>query len=161
MEVAGIPLFSFISLILTIVAFIIDIVGFATPYWYYREVAGIAIKAGLWKTCSPECVNIENQKSWQEAVQAMEVLGFICLLVALVVLILKLFVMKDKQMLKLVVMGSLVGAAIFILIGVCIYGGEAEKELKENIHFAFAFVIIAAILAIIAAVLLFMDKTAD
>lgn len=62
MEVAGIPLFSFISLILTIVAFIIDIVGFATPYWYYREVAGIAIKAGLWKTCSPECVNIENQK---------------------------------------------------------------------------------------------------
>lgn len=40
----------------------------------------------------------------------MEVLGFICLLVALVVLILKLFVMKDKQMLKLVVIGSLVGA---------------------------------------------------
>lgn len=62
MEVAGIPLFSFISLILTIVAFIIDIVGFATPYWYYRKVAGIATKAGLWKICIPECINIENQK---------------------------------------------------------------------------------------------------
>lgn len=40
----------------------------------------------------------------------METLGFICLLVALVVLILKLFVMKDKQMLKWVVIGSLAGA---------------------------------------------------
>ncbi|CAC5397712.1 unnamed protein product [Mytilus coruscus] len=161
MEVAGVPLFSFISLILTVVAFIIDIVGFATPYWYYRKIAAlndVTYKAGLWKICTPDCINYENSKSWQEAVQAMEVLGFICLLAALVVLILKLFVMKDKQMLKWVVVGSLVGAAIFILIGVCIYGGEAEKELKEHIHFAFAFVIIAAIMAIIAAVLLFLDK---
>ncbi|CAG2196187.1 unnamed protein product [Mytilus edulis] len=161
MEVAGVPLFSFISLILTVVALIIDIVGFASPYWFYKTYNGIASKAGLWKTCAPDCVNTENPQSWQEAVQAMEVLGFICLLVALVVLILKLFVMKDKQMLKWVVIGSLVGAAIFILIGVCIYVGEAEKLLKENIHFAFAFVIIAAVLAIVAAVLLFMDKTAD
>lgn len=65
MEVAGVPLFSFISLILTVVALIIDIVGFASPYWYYQKFAAlndVVYKAGLWKTCTPDCVNAENLK---------------------------------------------------------------------------------------------------
>jgi hypothetical protein len=48
--------------------------------------------------------------AWFEAVQAMEVLGFLCLLAALVVVILKLFVIKDKAILKWVIVGCLAAA---------------------------------------------------
>jgi hypothetical protein len=40
----------------------------------------------------------------------MEVLGFLCLLAALVVVILKLFVIKDKAILKWVIVGCLAAA---------------------------------------------------
>jgi hypothetical protein len=40
----------------------------------------------------------------------MEVLGFLCLLAALVVVILKLFVIKDKAILKWVIAGCLAAA---------------------------------------------------
>lgn len=46
-------------------------------------------------------------------------------------------------------------SAAFILIGVCVYGGKGNTD---NLHFAFAFVIIGALLAIIAAILVCLDK---
>lgn len=46
--------------------------------------------------------------AWVEAAQGMEVLGFLCLLAALVTVIVKLFVVKDKPVLKWVVVGCLV-----------------------------------------------------
>lgn len=49
-------------------------------------------------------------KAWFEAVQAMEILGFLCLLAAVVVVILKLFVLKDKPILKFVGIGCLATA---------------------------------------------------
>ena len=49
-------------------------------------------------------------------------------------------------------------SAAFILIGVCVYGGKGNTFLTDNLHFAFAFVIIGALLAIIAAILVCLDK---
>lgn len=49
-------------------------------------------------------------------------------------------------------------SATLILIGVCIYGGKSRSIEKENLHFGFALVIIAAIVAIVASVLFCADK---
>lgn len=49
-------------------------------------------------------------------------------------------------------------SAAFILIGVCVYGGKGPTLFTDNLHFAFAFVIIGALLAIIAAILFCLEK---
>ena len=49
----------------------------------------------------------------------MEVLGFLCLLGALVVVILKIFVLKDKPILKWVAVGCLAAAGNSIIL--CCY----------------------------------------
>ena len=51
MEVAGIPILTFVGFILTIVAFVVDLIGFAAPYWFYFELAGNTIYGGIWKAC--------------------------------------------------------------------------------------------------------------
>ena len=51
MEVAGIPIFTFVAFILTIVSFVVDVIGFAAPYWYYFKVNGVSSYGGLWKYC--------------------------------------------------------------------------------------------------------------
>lgn len=166
MEIAGIPMLTFVGFILTIVALVVDLIGFAAPYWWYIETGNTKTYGGIWKLCgdtgvSTSCadyVDIKNLPSWLEAVQAMETIGFLCLIAALVVVILKLFVLKDKPILKWVAVGCLAAAAAFILIGVCIYGGEAQESYTDNLHFAFAFVIIAAIIAIIASIMFCLDK---
>ena len=166
MEVAGIPILTFVAFILTIVAFVVDLIGFAAPYWFYFELAGNTRYGGIWKICTTSAstttcadyVDYPSLDTWFEAVQAMEVLGFLCLLAALVVVILKLFVIKDKAILKWVIVGCLAAAAAFILIGVCVYGGKGPTFYTDNLHFAFAFVIIGALLAIIAAILFCLEK---
>jgi hypothetical protein len=51
MEVAGIPILTFVAFILTIVAFVVDLIGFAAPYWFYFELAGNTHYGGIWKIC--------------------------------------------------------------------------------------------------------------
>ena len=51
-----------IALCLVVTAFILDIIGFAAPYWYYEEDGSKKLFEGIWKTCSEEfdittCVN--------------------------------------------------------------------------------------------------------
>ncbi|CAG2219938.1 unnamed protein product [Mytilus edulis] len=102
---------------------------------------------------------LEDYVPWVEAPQGMKVLGFLCLLAALVTVFVKLFVVKDKPVLKWVVVGCLVVGAVLILIGVCLFAGKSVDVITENLHFAFAFAIIGAMLAIAAAVLLCLDKS--
>ncbi|XP_063420879.1 uncharacterized protein LOC134706100 [Mytilus trossulus] len=171
MEIAGINLPTFVGFVLTIIAAFFDLIGFATPYWASGSIyAGAArgtidLNEGLWRYCNTEsgttsCVSTgdQNYGSWFEAVQAMETLGFLCLIAAVIVVILKLFVLKDKPVLKLVGIACLAAAAAFILLGVIVYGAKGTSLQTENLHFSFAFVIIAAIIAIVASVLFGIDK---
>ena len=40
------------ALFLTIVAFILGLIGFGTPYWYYKSETGCTRYGGLWHTCT-------------------------------------------------------------------------------------------------------------
>ena len=44
--------------------------------------------------------------------------------------------------------------AVFILIGVVIYGAAADEQLTVNLNYGFAFVVVAAVLALIGSVCL-------
>jgi hypothetical protein len=42
----------------TIVSFVLQLIGFATPFWSYADVNGVSYSSGLWElcvsgTCSP------------------------------------------------------------------------------------------------------------
>ncbi|CAC5407457.1 unnamed protein product [Mytilus coruscus] len=173
MEIAGINLLTFVGFVLTIVAAVFDLIGFVTPYWVSGSTTAVVAltsvnvdaNEGLWRYCQTVLGDTTCQSqgdrdvgSWFEAVQAMETLGFLCLIAAVIVVILKLFVLKDKPVLKAVGIGCLAAAAAFILIGVCVFGAKGSSLQTENLHFAFAFVIIAAIIAIVASVLFGLDK---
>ena len=62
MEVAGIPILRFVAFILTIVALVVDLIGFAAPYWFYLEVGGSTAYGWIWRECATtasttNCVN--------------------------------------------------------------------------------------------------------
>ncbi|VDH92889.1 Hypothetical predicted protein [Mytilus galloprovincialis] len=173
MEVAGINLLTFVGFLLTITATVLDLIGFATPNWSKSSTPGVEAYAGLWSYCyteyigsDPVCGPISDfglEEPWFKAVQAVETIGALCLLAASVVIILKLKVFKDKTILKFVCIGCLAAAAVFTLPGVIIYGVKIPGFQMNNIQmedrfFGFAFVIIAAIIGIVASVLFCLDK---
>ena len=68
MEVAGIPILTFAAFILTIVALVVDLIGFAAPYWFYAKIGSDKSYGGLWKVCGTSgsttiCVNYSNPES--------------------------------------------------------------------------------------------------
>ena len=60
MEIAGIPLFTFVGFVLTIASFVFDIIGFAAPYWWKFESS----HGGIWRYCSSSiCVDYADVPS--------------------------------------------------------------------------------------------------
>lgn len=149
-----------VALVLTICALVFQIIGLASPYWFYWEFGTTKTYSGLWKTCTElqettDCRDFDDKKDWLEAVQAMSILGFLVLLVAVVMTILKLFVMKDNKPVLFAGIGTSFAGGIFILIAVAVYAAKTNDRFdKLNVdfdyHFAFAFSIIAMITAFAA-----------
>ncbi|CAG2216689.1 unnamed protein product [Mytilus edulis] len=146
------------ALVLVILALVLHVIGFSAPYWYFQKFAKTESYSGLWSVCvaisggSTECSNGSNLPAWLVGVQAMETLGLVLIVAALVVLLVTMFCLKTKMFLKYIVIALLISAAVCILIGVIIYGAEAGSPTTDHLHFAFAFVIIAAGVAIISSV---------
>nr|XP_034324873.1 uncharacterized protein LOC105344626 [Crassostrea gigas]XP_034324879.1 uncharacterized protein LOC105344626 [Crassostrea gigas] len=153
------PVMLIVALVLTICALVFQIIGLASPYWVYFETGPYKFYSGLWKTCTEiqktTCTDIVDKEDWMEAVQAMSILGFLVLVVAVVMTVLKLFVMKDNKPVLFAGIGTSFAGGIFILIAVAVYAAKTNDRFdKLNIefdyHFAFAFSIIAMITAFAA-----------
>ncbi|XP_063423219.1 uncharacterized protein LOC134707425 isoform X2 [Mytilus trossulus] len=127
MGVCGIVDEQIIATVLTILACMIDVIGFAAPYWYFDDSA------------------------WQVVVQAMESIGLVFLLMALFFLYPKLFCFERRHCIRYLVVCFLLSSATFVLLGVIIYGTMAPLGWIDNIYFGFAFVIISAGIAVISA----------
>lgn len=149
-----------VALVLTICALVFQIIGLASPYWIsYKGIGSANTYSGLWKTCTEiqktTCTDIADKEDWMEAVQAMSILGFLVLVVAVVMTVLKLFVMKDNKPVLFAGIGTSFAGGIFILIAVAVYAAKTNDLLdKLNVefdyHFAFAFSIIAMMTAFAA-----------
>ncbi|XP_065940506.1 epithelial membrane protein 2 [Magallana gigas] len=154
------PVMLIVALVLTICALVFQIIGLASPYWIsYKGFGSANAYSGLWKTCTEiqktTCTDIADKEDWMGAVQAMSILGFLVLVVAVVMTVLKLFVMKDNKPVLFAGIGTSFAGGIFILIAVAVYAAKTNDRFdKLNIefdfHFAFAFSIIAMITAFAA-----------
>ncbi|XP_061180387.1 uncharacterized protein LOC133188929 [Saccostrea echinata] len=160
--------FLLIALVTTICAAVFQLIGLASPYWIFIDATLLKINSGLWKTCTElvltgdnECTDVElTDDDWLKAVRAMSVLGFLVLVVAAVMAILKLFVLKDKQIILFVAIGTAFAGAVFILISVAVYAAKTNDLYENsdfNYHFAFAFSIIGMIAAIGAGVVMLVE----
>nr|XP_022345484.1 uncharacterized protein LOC111138023 [Crassostrea virginica] len=165
--------FLLIGFVLTICAVIFQLIGLASPYWisFEFELAGAAysVYTGLWKYCTvvqeiTTCVDSTDniKEDWFKAVRAMTIMGFLALVVALVMTILKLFVMKEKDILQFAAVATAFAAAVFILISIAITAAKVKddplfKSIDYSYHFAFAFCILAMLAAIGAGCIILVD----
>ena len=158
--------------IITIVAFVIHLIAFATPYWYVKtlEVQTTTSKAyfGLWRSCGSvtgpsisisKCASTADDTTLDgelTGTQAVECISFILFVAAVVCLTIRMFALKDKDILILVALGLCIAAGVFALIGVVIFG--VNEKFKDNLHFSFAFCVIGGVAGFIAGAVLAVDK---
>lgn len=155
------------ALVLIICAFICQLIGLASPYWISFEILGIKAHSGLWKSCAivklldiDECADYEIITDWLKAVRATSIMGFISLLVALVMTILKLFFLKDMKPALFAAIGTAFIGALFILISIAVYAaktGELTSHSVFEYHFAFVFCILAMLAALGAGSVMVVD----
>ncbi|XP_065940680.1 uncharacterized protein [Magallana gigas] len=160
-EDMGTSVLFIVALVLTICAVVFQIIGLAAPYWVFIDGSLFDTWYGLWTTCiksqtATTCTSEDAKEDWERAVRAMSILGFLVLIVAVVMTVLKLFVMKDKKPVLFAGIGTSFAGGIFILIAVAVFAAKNKDVLAASgvndfdYHFAFAFSIIAMITAFAA-----------
>ncbi|XP_071161457.1 uncharacterized protein [Mytilus edulis] len=139
--------------IITVSAFVIHLIGFATPYW----IKDYDSHDGLWLVCDDQnhqCLSmsgfVQDLPAKFKATQALECIAFIAYVAAVVCASLQTFVMKQRMM---YIVGALTNfvAGGFSLIG-CIIFSTIENINTSDLHFSFAFCIIASIGGVAAGV---------
>ncbi|XP_052687233.1 uncharacterized protein LOC128166221 [Crassostrea angulata] len=157
MEASKILLTGFV---LIICAFICQLIGLASPYWISFENLGMKEHIGLWKFCAKvksldkdECAHHDWEiiPDWLKAVRATSSLGFLTLLVALEMTILKLFFLKDMKPALFAAIGTAFMGALFILISLAVFVAKTADLISHSgykYHFAFVFCILAMLAAV-------------
>ncbi|XP_045207417.2 uncharacterized protein LOC123559557 [Mercenaria mercenaria] len=153
---------AFVGIGLCAASLLLNIVGLAIPYWVYSSAGEIKSYSGLWSLClsalgQTECAKIPDiaLNDAYKATRAMEILGMLLILVALVVVLLKQFVMKDKALLPKLGAGCAIFAGILMIIGTIIFATMDGIE-SSNLHAGFALCIIAGVIGIAAGVVMFL-----
>ncbi|XP_055997902.1 uncharacterized protein LOC125647239 [Ostrea edulis] len=107
------------------------------------------------------CAGVFQLIGWLKAVQAMSILGFLVLVVAVLMTVFKLFVKKDKNQFLFVAIGTSFAGAIFILISIAVYADKINDQIPPqvdyNYHFNFTFSIIGMMAAIVAGVAMLVE----
>ena len=141
--------------ILTGVSFLIQFIGFATPYWRYipsDDSDDTTRFYGLWLKCilregASRCKSISCEDDYECTgslifARFIASLSFGMLLAALIIVALKMFVFKDKPIIRFAIVFCFI-AGTCALIATITYGADVDVE-AENLNFSFAFYIIAA-----------------
>ena len=152
--------------ILTVVSFLIQLIGFATPYWDYLSIGDSTSYGGLWVQCSSykdksKCNSIKCDDKYVcsgnfAVARYMASLSFGMLLAAVVIIALKMFVLKEKPLIRATVVFCVV-AGTCALIATIAYGTD-DAVVAEHLNFSFAFYIIAAAGSYLSGCLLLVGK---
>ncbi|KAL3887853.1 hypothetical protein ACJMK2_000242 [Sinanodonta woodiana] len=166
-------IFAKIAFFLAILAFLLDMIGFYTPYWQSYQfmtnhLVWVTKFDGIWRFCTANMFKVwcrsynyettysnYGTRSWFEATQAFETLGFIAALAALVLIVLYIFVPQTsgKRIIGILSMLACFAAAGCIMLGIIIYGSKVER----NLSWSFALCCIAGIIFGVSGVLLLID----
>ena len=153
--------------ILTGVSFLIQFIGFVTPYWTYESKDDITTHKGLWLKCdgakdiTSTCKSIscdDDHACTGSLIIARFIasLSFGMLLAAVIIVALKVFVFKDKPIIRFTIVFCFI-AGTCALIATISYGADADIE-AEHLNFSFAFYIIAAAGSYLSGSLLVVGK---
>ncbi|XP_062598708.1 uncharacterized protein LOC134260141 [Saccostrea cucullata] len=164
--------FFIIGSVLQTLALVLHIIGLASPYWVYFEDVEDDFKrksnAGLWLACDiisdgSQHINTctytsSSELDWFKAVQAFACLGLIFLLFGIVALAVKRCM--DKASILYLSAGLTFAGAVCILITIAVYAAKiTDLGISGYLHFAFAFCIIAMILAIPAGIFIIIEAS--
>ncbi|XP_061180358.1 uncharacterized protein LOC133188892 [Saccostrea echinata] len=153
------------ALVLIICAALLQLFGLASPYWISDEnsidlgSSYVPTYAGLWKACDCSDTDdflqsIDMSKRQLRTSQAMSILGFLALMFASVLTVIKLFFLKDRKPILFVAIGSVFIGAVFIIVSVRQFAENVNDERlnKYNFrfHFAFSFCILAMLAALVS-----------
>ncbi|KAL3855464.1 hypothetical protein ACJMK2_014675 [Sinanodonta woodiana] len=148
-----------IVLILLVLCFCIDLIGFAIPYWISQDAIIFKIHQGLWI----QCVEVDGYKTcatftdsnlpdWFHAVRAFSIMSWVFFLMALVIIF--VFIKSEKKALYVGAVCLSFAGAFCALVAFAVYAGEVQ--LKEY-HAGFALTIISFILGMIIGILGMLD----
>lgn len=143
--------------LLTIGSILLQLIGLASPYWLYLAIGEMVFYGGLWKSCTNAfsqgiivCTELTNVEDYIQAVRAMSILGLLSLIVALGLVILKVFFIKDSKPILFAAIGSVFAGVLFVLISIAVFAAKADNAvfgIPFNYHFAFAFCIMGMLAA--------------
>ncbi|KAK3582717.1 hypothetical protein CHS0354_039754 [Potamilus streckersoni] len=167
MSSGGTSAFKKLVIVLLVFCFILDLVGFVIPYWYYTEstLLGITVKSygGLWTVCSEVSLLLtcgdyvsSTLVDWFRAVRAFSALGFLLFLASLVVVIAHTCSKSKKKLIYLVGVCLTFVGAICAMISFAIYAGNATGNLSK-FHAAFYITIVAFVLGLVTGILGILD----
>ena len=123
---------------------------------------------GLWRYCTSQSSasrsiskcgstgDIPTLDGELTGTQAVECISFILFVAAVICLTIRIFALKDKDILILVALGLCIAAGVFALIGVVMFG--INEKFKDDLHFSFACCVIGGLTGFIAGAVLAVDK---
>ncbi|XP_062587244.1 uncharacterized protein LOC134248873 isoform X3 [Saccostrea cucullata] len=157
-----------LALVSLTLALILFIVGFSSIYWLQieRPEENYLDSYGLWihyrcedpRGCHEDPMNsvyLGNKEwtGWFRLTQAVECLGLICMVVALLILLLYFFVSscKQRKALYAIILFTFL-SVLFIVIGIAVFGGKMDK-MGYSVGWSMGLAIAGAILAFFAGIM--------
>ncbi|XP_062603871.1 uncharacterized protein LOC134265669 [Saccostrea cucullata] len=157
---------------LNLIAFSLNLIGFATPYWVKAtSPSSITYIFGLWKLCKKSseetvCQSTLNAPDWFRLVQSTGSIGFGCLLLVSSLLFFYVFILRRRNtIIVLICLCINVIAAISIFIAIVTFGSSNVQEtfsigdvaLSDDLHFSFVLTVISMVTCAVAAGCLVFD----
>ncbi|CAG2209108.1 unnamed protein product [Mytilus edulis] len=160
-----------ISFILILVAFLFDLIGFATPNYITVDATVIEVRAGLWKVCTTtlgveSCPDISGTVEDKgiiglRACRVMSIFGLISLLAAAVLTGLKLFLLREMKPVFFAAIGTTFAAAFFILVANSLYAANRDDVsvpgVTPNYGFSYGLTLTAMCIAVVAGIIMIVD----
>lgn len=159
---------AFVSFLL---GFILYVVGFSTLYWECFQTTESSTKViGLWKYLLEYRYSNQVQEArsffssaqipknvfnsgWFRLTQAVECLGLICMVIALLILLLYFFVSscKQRKALYAIILFTFL-SVLFIVIGIAVFGGKME-QMGYSVGWSMGLAIAGVVLAFLAGIM--------
>nr|ABD47938.1 veliger mantle 1 [Haliotis asinina] len=138
-----------VSALVLFIALIFHLIGFASPFWSQKFNSN----EGLWEACQAGiCLSTASSpllqtQDWFKAVQGVMIVSFITAVVTVVLTLVLLFAASMARSVPLIIatLTFAVATAVFILIGVTVYGVRAsvlfEDLFGQGFEVGFAYIL--------------------
>ncbi|XP_061188435.1 uncharacterized protein LOC133196582 [Saccostrea echinata] len=142
------------------IALILDVIGVATPYWFYAEKNGVKIYGGLWKSCldisgseESKCNKYEDVPDWLKAVRGFGFLGILVSTLALTSASLKICLKDRVSLLIIAIILSFISAlcsVVSIAVFARKYPNLVIEMIRNDLNFNFSFIFCALFIVLSA-----------